>query len=122
MSAATVAAPPTSASRWRRALVLAPLLLASALGTLMHPSWATPFTPLIGPWAGHLLGHADCTLATVAAEASWAASIGAAAALGVFLAAPRRWSRWSRWIWAVGVLGSTAWAALALLSVLNTAS
>jgi hypothetical protein len=115
----SVAAPAISTPRWQRALVLAPLLAVSALSTLMAPSWTTPFTPLLGPWAGHLLGHADCTLATVAAEASWAGSALAAAALGLFLAAPRRWSRW---IWVIGVLGSAVWAALALLSVVNTLS
>lgn len=119
MSAPSVAAPQASATRWQRAVVLAPLVAASALGTLMAPSWTTPFTPLLGPWAGHVLGHSDCTLATVAAEASWAASAAAAVALGLFVAGPRRWSRW---VWALGALGSTVWASLALLSVLNTLS
>jgi len=119
MNAASVAAPRTLTPRWQRVVVLAPLAAASALGTFIAPSWATPFTPLLGPWAGHLLGHADCTMATVAADASWAASAAAAAALGLFVAAPRRWARW---VWVVGVLGATVWAALALLSVLNTLS
>ncbi|MBL8803134.1 MAG: hypothetical protein JNN27_14110 [Planctomycetes bacterium] len=119
MSASTAVAHRTSATRWQRAFVLAPLLAVSALSTLMAPSWTTPFTPLLGPWAGHLLGHADCTMATVASEASWIASAAAAVALGLFLAAPRAWSRW---IWLVGVLGSAVWAALALLSVVNTLS
>jgi len=115
----SVAAPAISTPRWQRALVLAPLLVVSAWSTLTVPGWATPFTPLLGPWAGHLLGHADCTMATVASEASWIASAAAAVALGLFLAAPRRWSRW---IWVVGVLGTGVWAALALLSVVNTRS
>ena len=70
MSVSTVAAPRTFATSWQRAVVIAPLLIASVLDTLMVPSWVTPLTPLLGPWAGHLLGHSDCTMATVAAAAS----------------------------------------------------
>jgi hypothetical protein len=100
-----------------------PLALASALAVLLRPELRSLITPLLGPFAGELYGHGDCTLANLAS--SWSAIGGAALALAILAssrlhasprAAPRRASH------ALLALATSHWALLALLSLANTLS
>lgn len=89
-----------------------------ACSFLLRPDVPTLITPLLGPWAGYLYGHEECTMASAMPQWSWAA-----AALGVVGIATAKLvrTRFGRWI-AVALLSawSLVWSGLALLSVLNT--
>ncbi len=85
----------------------------------MQPHWFSPFAPVLGPWAGFLYGHSDCTLANAAP--AWAAVAVALAlcALGAIFLAPTRF-RWTRI--ALTANAAAVWCAAAWLSVVNTTS
>jgi hypothetical protein len=104
----------------RIVLVLAvPLALAALACLALEPSARALLAPLAGPWAGHLYGHDECTLASVAPRLSLAS---AGAVLAGILALTRL-----RGVARGGALAFTGlalalWCALACLSVLNTRS
>ena len=100
-----------------------PLALASALAVLPRPELRSLITPLLGPFAGELYGHGECTLAVVAS--GWSALGGVALALAIFAswrwhASPRTSLRSASH--ALLALATGHWALLALLSVANTLS
>jgi hypothetical protein len=115
-------------SRWdakkkRRTLALAigvPLLLALPLCALLRPELGSALAPAFGPWAGHLYGHSDCTMAHAAPAASLTLAA-LAGALGVGLALVHRRGA----VLGLAVLSaiwSLCWSGAALLSVVNTTS
>ncbi len=103
--------------------VALPLALASALAVLLRPELRSLTTPLLGPFAGELYGHGDCTLANLVP--SWSAVGCAALALAILAssrlhASPRAGLR--RASHALLALATSHWALLALLSLANTLS
>jgi hypothetical protein len=106
-------------STWIAAFVV-PIGLAALAGALLAREPVAIVAPLLGPWAGHLLGHGECTFAAVATRATVALCIlGAAGFLG--------WRRATddavrETFAALLVLWSCAWLATGVLSVLNTTS
>ena len=105
----------------RRGLILGvgiPALLSLGWSFLLRPEVPALIAPLLGPWAGHLFGHDECTMANALPQWSWAA-----VGLGVAAIATARVvrTRSGRWI-AIALLSgwSLVWSGLALLSVLNS--
>ena len=91
--------------------------IAALLALLVRPAWASLLAPLAGPWAGHLYGHADCTLASLNPGASLIALGVLPVVIAVALVGRRRV--------AAGVpllLWSLAWSGLAWLSAVNSTS
>jgi hypothetical protein len=84
----------------------------------MRPELPTLITPVLGPWAGIVFGHQECTMANAAPEHSMVVIAFAfvVAAAWVFLrgTVARILVPALAAIWAVG------WSALALFSVINT--
>ena len=108
------------ASLWCAAV---PLALSCALAMLLRPEPGSLVAPLLGPFAGRLYGHGDCTLATVAS--GWSALGGVALALAIssswrWHSSPRTSLR--RASHASLALATSHWALLALLSLANTLS
>lgn len=114
---------PSSHRRWRliaAASLGIPAAFAAAWCLLLRPEAKSVVAPLLGPWAGHLYGHQECTLAAGAPTATVLA-----VALGVVAFAALAFLRRS----AAGLvallpaaLWSLGWSAMALLSVANTCS
>lgn len=106
--------------RAKTAWIVGPLLLAAAWCLLMRSEPRSMIAPLLGPWAGHLYGHGDCTAAESMAVLSWAVTaLGLVSAL--LLIASSGWTR--PWLALLPATGwSVLWSALALLSVANTLS
>lgn len=86
---------------------------------LMAPQWRSIAAPLLGPWAGIVLGHADCTMASVAPGWTALSCVLVAASVGALLLGPSR----RRW-WTAALVGcaALAWSLAALASVANTQS
>jgi len=102
---------------------LLPLALASLPAALLRPELRSVAAPLLGPFAGELYGHGECTLASVAS--TWSA-LGAVLLL-LALIASWRWHASPRTLLrrashALLALATGHWALLALLSVANTLS
>lgn len=106
-------------STWT-ALFLAPVGLAVVCSVLLVHEPAALLAPLLGPWAGSLLGHGECTFASFARAGTLALCIlGPATFLG-WLRVP---AGLLRELLAVLLLAwTTAWLAAGVLSVLNTTS
>jgi len=99
--------------------VALPLAAAAVMCTLMHTQWRSPFAPLLGPWAGQLYGHWDCTIAKCAP--AWAAAstlLAASAILAVWFAPPT----WRVTRIALVALAALIWSHAAVASVVNTLS
>lgn len=95
------------------------MTLAALCSTSMQPRLFSFCAPLLGPWAGHLFGHSDCTLAHAAPGWSFAAVVlVASAAFAVWGISPRR--RFLRIV--VVANAALIWSVAALLSVANTLS
>ena len=108
----------TPARKRRLALALGiPAALAAFWCLLMQPEAQSVVAPLFGPWAGHLYGHDDCTLASAAPSLAWGGIAFVGLALFVVWRAPHRAVEWI-----CAVLGSLVWSAMAALSVANTTS
>ncbi|MCK6445287.1 MAG: hypothetical protein L6Q99_02750 [Planctomycetes bacterium] len=107
---------------WRWVLA-APLAACAVLALLARPEFVSVFVPVLGPWAGWLYGHHECTMGTVfvggsltllcgliAATVGWwrVRTLRVGSARTVFLSSVA--------IWIV------AWSTLACLSVANSLS
>lgn len=93
---------------------------AVALGwcVLLRPEVGSVIAPVFGPWAGHVYGHSDCTIASNAPGFSVAlVALGAGSLVGVWL---MRGRRGRSAVVAVAALWAVVWEIAALLSVLNT--
>jgi len=107
--------------RGRLAVLLSfgvPVVAVAAWCLLMRTEPQSILAPIAGPWAGHLYGHADCTLAHTMPTATWIA-VGAGivgAALAVKRPGPAFLTP------ALIALWSLVWSAMGLLSVVNTLS
>jgi hypothetical protein len=118
-SSPSAVAPPTRFSRGIRLALLLPAAVGGFGSTLLQPDWFSPFAPVLGPWAGFLYGHSDCTLANAApAWAAVAVALGLCA-LGAIFVAPTRF-HWMRI--AITANAAAVWSAAAWLSVVNTTS
>ena len=42
-----------------------PVIAVAVLASLIRPDLVSPLAPLLGPWAGSLYGHSDCTMGSV---------------------------------------------------------
>jgi MYXO-CTERM domain-containing protein len=85
---------------------------------LLQPEAESLLAPFLGPWSGHLYGHADCTMASSAPGWTAALVLLALAAIGLFLQ-PRR-GRNQVLSPALTALAALCWVAAAVLSVANT--
>jgi hypothetical protein len=104
-------------TRWRVAIA-APFAACLALCVAARPEPASLLAPLLGPWAGRVYGHAECTLA-----ASWPAGSVALLALGlagVGLAAFVRGALARRVLGGLLIAWSALWSLLAAGSLANT--
>lgn len=100
---------------WRIAW-FAPLALSLAWCVLLRPEFRSLFAPLLGPWAGRLYGHDDCTMAAKLPGWSLATVIGGVALLAVYTRLRPSLARPVLVVWIF------AWSALATMSVINTTS
>jgi hypothetical protein len=99
---------------WRIAWV-APLAVSAVWCVLLQPESVSPVAPLLGPWAGRLYGHEECTMAT--ALPGW--SLGTVTAGVVLLIVyPGLRPNVARLALAGWIF---AWSALATMSVVNMA-
>ena len=110
---------PLSSNRAVAIAAAAPLVFVAAWCTLLRAELVSPLAPLLGPWAGYLYGHADCTMAHAAPELTATAVAMLVGAVAAVVALPER-ARWLRPI-AAGA-ASLVWSAAALMSVVNTTS
>jgi hypothetical protein len=100
-----------------------PPVVVGALLLLARPEPLTPLAPLLGPFAGELYGHRDCTLAHLAPEWSMAAAIALVlAALGSWRLHANRRALLRRASHALLACACMHWCLLAALSVGNTLS
>ena len=108
---------------WQLILLLIAALvvtLAAVVCMMMRTEALSVAAPLLGPWAGILYGHYDCTMANVLPMVSWsAAGLGALAAWMLYFA-----KRPTARVIATLLAFSWApfWSGLAVLSVLNSTS
>jgi hypothetical protein len=119
---ATQAGPERARSRRTRmlgrVLLALPAVVVLVWCVLLRPEPASLLAPLLGPWAGVLYGHWECTLASAH---PWRIAAGSA---GVIAAVALGWRRPGLVRGLAGVLlvcSGLAWLAAALLSVANTA-
>ncbi len=108
---------PGASRRWRIALLVPPAL-ALACSLYAQPERISFAAPLLGPWAGYLYGHRDCTMAVQYPSLSVAVPV-----LGILALAVSTRIRPGPARVAVSVLLVTlsfAWSALAAMSVANT--
>jgi hypothetical protein len=101
-------------------LVAVPLVLATVWSLLLRPELVSLLAPLFGPWAGHLYGHQECTLASATPEVTIAAVALGALALASLALARGRVPRLLAW--ALAGAWTILWTGMAVLSVLNTLS
>jgi hypothetical protein len=95
------------------ALGLAPMLS-------MRLEVRTIAAPVLGPWAGHLYGHSECTMANALPWASWTAvGLGVVTLVLMLLARSRPWRVVAA---VVGSIWSLFWNGLAFLSVVNASA
>lgn len=116
-----MSAPPTRKARVARRIGFGlPLALALLLCVLMQPVPGSVLAPALGPWAGLIYGHRDCTMASVfpaVAIALLVLGVGCLFAVrGRLPGVGRAAALWVTGLWAV------AWEFTALLSVVNTTS
>ena len=112
---------PPRRRRWVLGLAFAlPLLLALPWCALMRPQAGSALAPLFGPWAGHLYGHSDCTMASAFPGPSLVL-LGLALPLGLAAWRARRRGRLTVLVVLI-VSWSIAWSLSALLSVVNSTS
>jgi len=97
-----------------------PFGIAVVLCFLFRPGPGALLAPALGPWAGVVFGHWDCTMAHQLPVLSYALLALGAAALASFLRIPRQ--PWRSLLFTVVVLWAAAWEAASVLSVLNTTS
>jgi hypothetical protein len=101
----------------------APTALITGASLLVRTELPSLGVPLLGPWAGLLYGHSDCTLANVAPRWSWIGAGALALALAVLALSRRSEGRLPRAsalvLW---TLAWSHWGALGWLSALNTTS
>ena len=110
--------PSLSPTRTRALALLVPTALGLALSLLMRPELATLAAPLLGPWAGRLYGHRECTMAATLPACSWGGvGLGLVAIVATLAARKRAWRFASVALLAVW---SLVWNGLALLSLVNT--
>lgn len=97
-----------------------PFGLAAALCLLARPASASLVAPALGPWAGALYRHQDCTLGSVLP----ALSLGLAAAGAILLVTLRalRTGPWHTFVLVLAAFWALAWETAALLSVVNSTS
>lgn len=127
MTSGPDAAPSPRAQRLARAGLVAfvlPLVLAAMLCARLRPAPQACLAPLLGPWAGLLHGHSDCTLARTApglalwTSAALLAGLVAAASVRARPFLDRRRLAWLGFTWATLL----AWYASAILSIVNSLS
>jgi hypothetical protein len=101
-------------------MFLVPILLASFVSFLLRHEAGALAAPLFGPWAGYILGHADCTFAAVIPHRSYSLLISGVVICVVRLRAEEEVERdsWSLML----LLWSCLWLVSGVLSVLNTTS
>jgi hypothetical protein len=95
-----------------------PMVVGLVACCLLRPEVRTLAAPLLGPWAGHLYGHRECTMASQMPGWSLASAVVGALALGILLLG--RTPPWRTLAVLLLAVWSFAWSWLALLSVLNT--
>jgi hypothetical protein len=97
-----------------------PFGLAAVLCLVARPAAASLVAPALGPWAGVLYGHQDCTLGSVLP----ALSLGIAGAGAVLLVTLRslRPGTWHTVVLVAAALWALAWETAALISVVNSTS
>lgn len=98
-----------------------PYGLAAILCLLMHPEVGSLLAPLLGPWAGNVYGHHDCTMANQipVPSAIVAGLLAAALATSRFLRSST--SRPARVAsHAFLAFAATSWFLFALVSTVNT--
>ena len=94
----------------------------AVLFLFMRPEPQSVLAPLLGPMAGLLYGHSDCTMANQMPGVSIGVGVFGLALVGLVLA-PLRAGRGLRVLMAVlATTWAFLWAALATLSVVNTLS
>lgn len=112
---------PRRARRWRRAALAAflgaPALLCVLTFVLAGPDLASLLAPWLGPFAGMVWGHADCTMWNQSRGAAIAAIALGLGSLALFVVADRRKGPLAALI--PGALWSLVWCALATISALN---
>ena len=92
-------------------------LLALLVTFPVRGGWVSLLAPLAGPWAGHLYGHGDCTMASVLPATSMVAAAALPLALLVAIKGRRRaLAGLPLLLWFV------AWSALAWMSAVNSTS
>lgn len=101
----------------------APFFFCALVACAARPEPLSVLAPLFGPFAGSLLGHSDCTLATVAPM--WSA-VGALVLIAALLASARLhaspYATRRRMSHAALALAALHWSLLAVLSIANTLS
>ncbi len=102
------------------AMFLVPILLASFVSFLLRHEAGAVAAPLFGPWAGYMLGHADCTLAAVIPRRSYSLLISGVVICVIRLRVEEEVERDSYSV--LLLLWSCIWLASGVLSVLNTTS
>ncbi|MCC6406936.1 MAG: hypothetical protein IT453_07210 [Planctomycetes bacterium] len=112
--------PSVPTSRAWNVAIAAPLAVCALWSLLLRPELVSLAAPPLGPWAGYLYGHHDCTLAAQSQAASIAGAVLGGLLLVAYARVRSRTARVSLSL--VLVLWSCAWATAAALSVLNTTS
>lgn len=100
---------------WRTRVLTGVYALAALAALSVRAEVASILAPIAGPWAGHLYGHADCTMASALPITSLVVALLFPLALATALI-------WRRMILAAIplVVWSAAWSALAWLSAVNS--
>ena len=76
--------------------------------------------PVVGPWAGLLVGHHDCTMGTLYPAQSIGLGLAALPIFGLAVWGRRNGVQWG--MAGVGLVWALAWCAAAMLSFINAAS
>jgi hypothetical protein len=97
---------------------LVPLALGLVLSFALRREPSALVAPLLGPWAGLVFGHHECTMAVALPAWSAAACASGVAVLAAAVLLRRGGARGL--IPFVATLWALLWVGLALLSVLNT--
>lgn len=109
----------------RAVIAVAAVLLAATAGIccLLFSEWRSLAAPALGPWAGVLFGHHECTMATVKPTASRIVVGAFSGSIVAFLFAARSSRLFVRAAGAIFfLLALTAWCGTALLSFVNMSS
>ncbi|MCE9593817.1 MAG: hypothetical protein K8S98_06465 [Planctomycetes bacterium] len=100
---------------WRIAW-FAPFVSSLVWCALLRPEFRSLAAPLLGPWAGRLYGHDDCTMAAKLPGWSLATVLGGVVLLVVYARLRPSLAHPTLVVW------TFAWSALATMSVINTRS